>query len=195
MHTYVEIRAKFLIDYDKLQLLKTNEIFDVAADLFVEKWQKDYPDLMKYFQGEWLNKNRLWYEGAQKLIPSTNNALEAVNKVIKDENTLRGLFDLGRFRVVVFEIIENWSLLCVNGLKEIHLQPEISLEMWTNAYNWAKLDVKMQVDETQSLVSYKIPADPNRTDVEQMSSDMDWTTFKQLKKNVLHFTPQFSSIV
>lgn len=182
-----ETRAKFLIDYDKLQLSKSNEIFDVAADLFVSKWQNNYPDLMKYFKDEWLTKNRLWYEGAQKLIPSTNNALEAVNKVIKDENTIRKLFDLGRFRVVIFEIIENWSLLYVNGLKEIHLQPEISLEMWTNAYNWAKLDVKMQVDETQSLVSYKIPADPNRTDVEQMNSDIDWTTFKQFKEECFLF--------
>lgn len=182
-----ETRAKFLIDFDKLQLSKSNEVFDVAADLFVEKWRKDYPNLMKYFENEWLNKNRLWYEGAQKLIPSTNNALEAVNKVIKDENTIRKLFDLGRFRVVLFEIIENWSLLYVNGLKEIHLKPEISLEMWTNAYNWAKLDVKMLADESQSLVSYKIPADPNRTDVDQLRSDIDWTTFKQFKEECFSF--------
>lgn len=161
-----EIRAKFLMDFDKLQLSKSDEIFDVAADLFVEKWRIIYPDLIQYFANEWLIKNRLWYEGAQKLVPSTNNALEATNKVIKDENTLRRLFDLGRFRVVLFEIIENWSLLYINGLKEVYRQPEITLEMWTNSYNWAKLNVKMSVTKTASQISYKVPADPKRIDVD-----------------------------
>ena len=111
----LEIRAKFLIDFDKLQLSRSNEIFDVAAILFVEKWRKDYSDSVQYFEDEWLVKNRFWYEGAQTLIQSTNNALEAVNKAIKEGNTLRKLFDLERFHVVLFEIIENWSLLFING--------------------------------------------------------------------------------
>lgn len=59
--------------------------------------------------------------------------------------------------------------------------------MWTNAYNWAELDVKMHVDETQTYVSYKIPADPNRTDVEQMSTDINWATFKQFKEECFAF--------
>lgn len=182
-----EIQAKFLFDYDKLQLSKSDEIFDVAANLFMEKWSKNYPALMNYFKDEWLDKNRNWYEGAQKLVPSTNNALEAINNVIKDENTLRRLFDLGRFRTVLFEIVENWSLSYVNGIKEIFHHPEITLEMWTNSYNWAKLNVKMSVDHTQSYISHKNPADPNRTDVKEMSDNINWTSFNQFKEECFSF--------
>ena len=45
--------------------------------------------LLKYFINEWLSSKDGWYEGYQTHRPSTNNALEATNRVIKDEDTLR----------------------------------------------------------------------------------------------------------
>ncbi|CAF4494856.1 unnamed protein product, partial [Rotaria magnacalcarata] len=41
--------------------------------------------------------------------PSTNNALEATNNVIKKEHTLRERLPLSRFKVLAFEIVEKWS--------------------------------------------------------------------------------------
>lgn len=80
---------------DKLQLSKNNETFDKAAYLFVEKWKTISADAMAYFELEWLRKNRFWYEGVEINTPSTNNAVEVANRLIKDEHTLRERFDLG----------------------------------------------------------------------------------------------------
>ncbi|RNA37864.1 hypothetical protein BpHYR1_007202 [Brachionus plicatilis] len=37
---------------------------------------------------EWLMTKDGWYEGLQLFTPSTNNSLEATNRIIKDEDTL-----------------------------------------------------------------------------------------------------------
>lgn len=137
-------RAIFLNDLDTLHLSKNDKIFKEASELFVLKWYEEYPNLIEYFENEWLIKNRFWYEGVAELVPSQNNALESTNRYVKDENTLRELFDLGRFRVVIFEIIQTWSMSYSNGLKEFQQQPKITLEMWTNSYNLAKLNVKKE---------------------------------------------------
>jgi hypothetical protein len=46
-----------------------------------------------------------WYEGYSQYTPSTNNALEAKNEVIKHENTFREGFVLSRFLVVAIEMV------------------------------------------------------------------------------------------
>lgn len=120
-------RSEFLIDLDKLQLSQSTDIFDKAANLFVEKWQKVSASFMEYFVSEWLAKNRYWYEGVRHFTPSTNNALETDNRLLKEEHTLRERFDLAKFRVVVFKMIETCSLAYVNGTKEFHTNPIIDL--------------------------------------------------------------------
>ena len=50
----------------------------------------DVKKFSEYFDEQWLKKNSKWYEGAAAVkLPSTNNGLEATNRVIKAENTLR----------------------------------------------------------------------------------------------------------
>lgn len=169
--------SEILADIDKLQLSKSNEVFDKAAVFFVAKWEKVVPEFMEYFQSEWLQKNRFWYEGARHFTASTNNALESDNRVIKEEYSLGVRYDLAHYRSVLFKIIETCSLNYVDGTKEIHSSPEIELKLWTNAYVWAKNDVSMTVSEDSSHIIYQIPA--GRNQVEQTG---DWNSFDEFKK-------------
>ena len=67
-------------------------------------------------------------------VPSTNNALEATNRVIKDEDTIRERLVLSRFTVVLFSIVNKWSKernpVRMNSKKFEH-QPSITLSHWT----------------------------------------------------------------
>lgn len=114
-------RFELLADLDKLQLSQSKETFDKAVILFVEKWKAVSADAMSYFETEWLQKNRLWYEGAcahiAANVPSTNNAIESANRLIKDEHTLRLRYDLGQFRGVLFDMLRAWSLAYLTGEK------------------------------------------------------------------------------
>lgn len=172
-------RFELLDDLDMLQLSKNNETFDRAATLFVEKWRIVSADAMDYFTLEWLRKNRFWYEGVKVNTPSTNNAIEVANRIIKDEHTLRERFDLGQFRTVLFQMMESWSLAYVNGEKEFHNSPEIELKRWTDAYTWAKQNVCMKVTEEIDRVVYKIPngIDTSATGVQ----NDEWNSFEDFK--------------
>lgn len=173
---------EFMYDIDQLQLSQSDEVFDRAAKLFVDKWKAVNESFINdYFVKEWLNHHRYWYEGAADLTPSTNNAVESSNRGIKDEHTLRERFDIGRFRTVVFDMIEKWSLAYVNGLKEVHKKPNVDLKLWTSAYAWAKSNVPMKVTESESKIVYKIPDDPSKPDM--IDRNLDWNTFDQFKKN------------
>lgn len=49
-------------------------------------------------------------EGAKFVSPSTNNALEATNRVLtNDENTLRERLPLSRFKEVIFEMVQKYA--------------------------------------------------------------------------------------
>ncbi len=45
--------------------------------------------MLDYLEQQWFTSHDTWYEAYVPFVPSTNNALEASNKVIKDEHTLR----------------------------------------------------------------------------------------------------------
>lgn len=168
-----------LLDVDKLQLSQSHTIFDKAAKLFIEKYEKVSTGFSEYFETQWLSSNRYWYEGAKHQTPSHNNALECANRLMKDEHTLRERFELGKFRVVLFTMIEKWSLAYVNGEKELHNSPEINLEKWTDGYNWAKSNAPMHVKENATQIFYKIPA---RIDENEIAfENEDWNSFDEFK--------------
>lgn len=79
-----------------------------------------------------VKKNVNWFEGYKQFTPSTNNALEATNRVIKDEDTLRNRLPLARFLTTVTVMIEKWGKWNSLGIV-FALQPTISLETWTKA--------------------------------------------------------------
>lgn len=89
-------QAQFFSDLDQLQVSKTKEIFDIAVKLFMDKWRKESAELIEYFEDQWVLKNGNWFEAFAKLTPSTNNALESTNRLIKDEHSFRERMDIGK---------------------------------------------------------------------------------------------------
>jgi hypothetical protein len=95
---------------------------------------------LNYFADKWLvEANRGWYEGVALFVPSTNNALEATNRTIKDDSTFRERFSLSRFLSLTATIVYNWSYeRDPINVKLFASEPIISLQLWTKSYEWAK---------------------------------------------------------
>lgn len=146
-------QAEFLGDLDQLQLSPSSHIFDSASERFVEKWHGEYRELMEYFKMEWLIQNRNWYGRFAKRTPSTNNALESNNRVLKDEQTLRERMDLAQFRVKLFDVVRQWSTEFESGLNYIkNDSPKIDLKLWTDGYNWARSNAKVHSFLKENLI-------------------------------------------
>ncbi|CAF3013387.1 unnamed protein product, partial [Rotaria sp. Silwood2] len=83
--------------------------------------------------------NNGWYEGLKLYAPSTNNALKATNKTIKDDGTFRERHFLSRLLTISSNIINNWSIERDPSLANARIfatEPKISLELWTSSYQW-----------------------------------------------------------
>ena len=91
-----------------------------------------------YFKKEWLDSHVGWYEGYSELTPSTNNALEATNRYIKDNGTFRARLDISLFLSTSKKILHNWSYdrnpANINCSKFIKEKSELSIKEWTNGY-------------------------------------------------------------
>ena len=94
-------------DIETLRLSTNKKVFDIATRLFLKKW-KNEEKFLQYFSSEWLNSKNGWSEGLATYVPSTNNALETTNRVIKDEDKLIERLVLSRFTVVLFSIVNKW---------------------------------------------------------------------------------------
>lgn len=165
-----------LSDLDKLQLCHTEDIFKKASECFLEKWvvQKQF---VSYFRKQWLEINRNWYEGSGFLIPSTNNALESWNRVIKDENTLRERLPISHFLQHLFNYVSTWSNHYVSSIKIFHTEPEITLQLWTAGYQWAKANHNIFSSTTGDRTVYSIM---------QAERNSNFETFDQFKE--MYFT-------
>ena len=130
-------------DINTLQLSESTEIFEAAYELFKDKWlhKTDAIDnfINTYFEAEWIQKHPGWYEGYAPGIPSTNNALESTNRVVKDEGTYRVKLPLGRFlEVVKVDIIEKWSRdrdTSKPFSKTFIEKPEINHALWVQGFH------------------------------------------------------------
>ncbi|CAF2829451.1 unnamed protein product [Rotaria sp. Silwood2] len=97
---------EILDDIETLQLCESETVFRNASSLFLKQWNKTEQEFTQYFEKEWLTVLDSWYEGYNgAFTPSTNNQLEATNKVIKDEHTFRERHALSRFLTVASDIV------------------------------------------------------------------------------------------
>jgi hypothetical protein len=146
-------------------------------------------DFLDYFQKEWLESNNGWYEGIQLYVPSTNNALEATNRTIKDDGTFRERHALSRFLQIASDIVKNWSKerdpSSVNA-KVFAREPNISLSLWTSSYQWAKLTKDVICNSNNSSETFYIPARDlksiGQADLTKYKNKK-WTTFNQFRKS------------
>ena len=146
---------------------------------------KKEQSFIEYFENEWIKLNPNWFEGIRHHTPSTNNALESFNKVIKDEETIRERLPLSRFRVIIMQSIEKWSKEYPRQLKFFVARPSITLELWTKSYQWAKSN-KQTIEETDDNVTMYYAASGKTekfsiTDVETIKN-MRYNTYDQFKR-------------
>ena len=64
-----------------------------------------------YFTNNWYENNLNWFEGFSPKNPSTNNALESFNALIKKKYTLRERLPIQKFFEVIAKLINQQSLL------------------------------------------------------------------------------------
>ena len=88
------IRGAITNDFEVFQSTITEPHINQAFELLYKKWQalnnQKINDMFQYFRDQWLTESNIgWYESYASGFPSTNNALEATNDVIKDKATLR----------------------------------------------------------------------------------------------------------
>jgi len=155
-----ESQSEIMQDIETIQISRNPKQFQTATQLFLKKW-KDEASFIEYFTSEWLSTKNGWYEGLQMFTPSTNNSLEATNRIIKDDYTLRERLVLSRFISVVFEIVKKWSKernpSNVNS-KMYKEEPSIQLRNWTDAYNWVKSNKEVISITDKDATRYYIPA-------------------------------------
>lgn len=123
-----EMHQGVLDDIDCLQLSTSPQIFENASNRFLRKYTS-YEEFALYFNYEWLEQFRNWYEGAAEKSPSTNNALESFNRYLKDERTLRERLPLAEFTDKLLEWIMDWSVEYDSGAR-VHFveSPSLTLE-------------------------------------------------------------------
>ena len=181
-----EDQNELLEDIDKLQLSQSSEIFKKATTLFIKKWrQKKAVDFIDYMHQKWLSTHDTWYEGFMHFTPSTNNGLEANNRVLKDEETIRERVPLSRFSKQALEIVAKWSLAYPRNLKIFYHKQTVDTALWTQAYQWAKKNKKILSFLDEKTTYYYVPAGDctiiTNEDIEKIGQ-MRWTTFDQFKK-------------
>jgi hypothetical protein len=129
----------------------------------MKKWRTREEDFSEYFENEWLISLGSWYEGYNNFTPSTNNALEVTNRVIKDEHTFRERHTLSRFFISANEIVKKWSKSRNPNQTDpvvFSMEPTITLKKWTDAYHFAKSSKSvLQIQaKRKGFTDYYIPA-------------------------------------
>ena len=108
-----ETREKILQDIRYLQIMPNTRAFNHGVKLFFEKWtgNEEVVKFLAHFKEFWIDKNNGWYEGfSNGHIPSTDNGLESVNRVIKEQHTLRERLPVGEYMSNAFDMFRDWSI-------------------------------------------------------------------------------------
>lgn len=120
-------------DIRKIQLAPNRAAFDLMTSLFCNKWEQIEPDFVTYFKKEWLHCHCNWFEGAAIYTPSTNNALESHNAVIKRLITLRRRLPMNQFLICMKTMTSDISKQFTKGDRVIANEPNVSRKMYEEA--------------------------------------------------------------
>lgn len=203
-----KIKAKIREDFNALQITASTLNFKKGWKLLYDKWQvhenQNVKEFLDDFESFWLRDYTYgWFEGYAKGYPSTNNALEASNNVIKKEGTFREQLPMSEFVAFVNKFIVNWSKdrdPNFQSTKKFIKQPEISIRQWTCGFEWLKKNkriVKLSHNEedfymfTSTEVEYEATKSMCRGYLEKN----EWFSFDQFIKetNAIRYV-RFNSI-
>ena len=117
--------------------------------------------------------------------PSTNNALESFNLVIKNEETVREKLPLARFLEKALHCVEKWTSEFQDKRRTFYLEKPIALPLWTEGNQWAKRNKKVTSECTGDFERFFCPAgDQSSLSSSEIADviNMRYNTFKQYKK-------------
>lgn len=128
---------ELLTDIDALQLSPNRDAFEQGVQLFFDKWGDTEKTFCSYFKKVWIDKNNSWFEGYCMFVPSTNNALEAFNNVIKRKYTFRKRLGIVKFNDQIFNLFKEKSSSYVQNILYA-VVPTIIIDDWSKAIIWAR---------------------------------------------------------
>jgi hypothetical protein len=186
-----ELEKEIISDIELLQVCESKELFHNSVKLFLKKWAtcEQTKPFLDYFRSEWLEKHPGWFEGMADFIPSTNNALESTNRTIKDTGTFRNRLTLSKFLTFATKIVQNWSFERDESninVKIFASQPDISLQLWTSSYQWAKENKEVTGSDHEGKKIYFVPANGKKkvyeTEIRKFKSNK-YSSFNQFKNH------------
>lgn len=150
-------------DIGKMQLAPNRSTFEMMTELFLEKWQQVESNFVQYFESEWLGVHCNWFEGAANYTPSTNNALESHNAVIKRKVTLRRRLPLNQFLTTMKQMTAEISIQFSSSARILAAEPTIPNELIAEAAlmernNFAAFKAKTKKGEEPSYITYLVPS-------------------------------------
>lgn len=182
-------RREILDDINYLQIARSEAMFKKMLGLFIIKWETSEKDFINYFRSEWIKNNPNWYEGICANVPSTNNGLESFNRKIKDDCTLRERLPISRFMTLAFSYVERWSneYIKLQEPKMFATSPTITLQLWTKAYEWAKMNKEIEIiSEADNMITYLFPAN-KIIKLADTVKESEMTTFNDYKKGLVGY--------
>jgi len=98
-------------DISDLQLARSTSEFNMAANLWNKKYSTNSETMafQEYFHQEYIQRSKGWFEGLCLGYPTTNNALEANNRWIKAQGTLRNRLPIADMLQYLLQQAGNWS--------------------------------------------------------------------------------------
>nr|XP_029715340.1 uncharacterized protein LOC115254029 [Aedes albopictus] len=134
-------------DLALLQVAPTKQHFAAAGKMFLQKYGC-YPLFLNFFEKYLQNpKLLMWYEAAAPGIPATNNALEALNKSLKDK-LRRQKEPLGTFKSRLLEIVFEYG----DPERTIVCERIFDLETERKTYDWLKTSKKVRTVNCQETL-------------------------------------------
>nr|XP_029715632.1 uncharacterized protein LOC109417423 [Aedes albopictus] len=138
-----DIQNQVLREVTLLQIAPTKPHFAAALELFIAKYSQ-YEAFSLFFDKYARNeKFALWHEAAQPGVPSTNNAIEAINKSIKHNHLKRHKEPFSTFKVQLMNIIQAYS----NPERVIALDRSIALADEREAFDFLKSSKKKSYNQ------------------------------------------------
>lgn len=165
-------RNRLKRDIRILQLSKSKEVFVVGAQLLISKWERQFPNMIKYFKQQYVDQRSNWYEGLAVLTPSSNNAQESTNAKIKMTFTNRRRISMQEMKNLSGEMIKNWSL-DLRTEKPFVDKVEYTEKEIIDGYLWAKRQIEIIKDPDDSVHSQS----------EELSTTVYWVCASE-EKNI-----------
>lgn len=116
----------------------SEETFDTGVQLFKNKWETVNKNIVSYMDKVWFTEFKHWYVGALPRVPITNNALEAFNRVLKDQFSFRAKLDVGPLLECLKNCVAHYSKEYALGKRTIAETTTITTQMYKEGHMYLK---------------------------------------------------------